>query len=203
MNRIDELREQIDACRAGSDDLHLPELAGLAQAVGHDGAAENTADETAIAREFDRSQRFDRSVVSALHDVSVPAGLLERLLAQTAAAKLEGTATLEGSVDRAVESADTTPAGEASVVKAPTSRTSRRWLIGAGVLAASALAVGAVLFAVRSGPRDISQAELVNQLIPAWNAKLLGGARWATVPPPAGFTNPLAPPSASRSWHTT
>src|SRR5688572_2368552 len=75
MDKVLSLREQIDACRPGSDDLSLPGLAELAQAAQED---------RAVAEELDRSQRFDRAVLSALHDVPVPGDLCERLLAQAA-----------------------------------------------------------------------------------------------------------------------
>ena len=83
MNRIDQLRQQIDACRAGSDDLYRPELAELAKAMCQgNSAGDPTAADPAVVREFDRAQRFDQCVVSALHDVAVPPGLLQKLLAQ-------------------------------------------------------------------------------------------------------------------------
>lgn len=69
------LREQIDACRADSDDLRAPEMGELAAAVQHD---------PQIARELEKAQQMDRSLRAAIHDVAVPAGMLERLLAATA-----------------------------------------------------------------------------------------------------------------------
>src|SRR5688572_5213675 len=75
MSQNQPYREQIDACRPGSDDLSLPALAGLAQAVEQD---------SAVAKELARSQRFDHAVSAAMHDVPLPAGLLERLEARLA-----------------------------------------------------------------------------------------------------------------------
>lgn len=69
-----KLREQIDACRADSEDLHMPELGDLAAAAGSDAQ---------IARRLDRSQQFDRAVRAAVHDVPVPGDLLQKLLAET------------------------------------------------------------------------------------------------------------------------
>jgi hypothetical protein len=66
------LREQIDACRQGTDDLALPELADLAHAVEHS---------PSLAEELARSERFDGAIHAALHDLPVPAHLAERLLA--------------------------------------------------------------------------------------------------------------------------
>src|SRR5688572_16217343 len=76
MNANQPFREQIDACRPGSDDLSLPALVGLAAAVDRD---------RGVAEELSRSQRFDRAVSTAMHDLPLPAGLLERLEARLAA----------------------------------------------------------------------------------------------------------------------
>jgi len=78
MNDIRKLREQIDACRPGREDLALPELAELAGAVQRD---------RAVAAELERSQRFDRAVAGALHNLPLPVGLQERLLATVEANK--------------------------------------------------------------------------------------------------------------------
>src|SRR2546426_12779898 len=69
------LREQIDACRPGGDDLALPALAELAQSI---------KDDPALAEEVRCCQAFDCLVGAAIHDVSVPADLRERLIAATA-----------------------------------------------------------------------------------------------------------------------
>jgi len=71
MNSNDRLREQIDACRPGSDDLGLPALSELADAARRD---------PAVAAELARSQQLDAQLRSAIRDVPVPAGLAERLL---------------------------------------------------------------------------------------------------------------------------
>ncbi|HEV3418008.1 MAG TPA: hypothetical protein VG056_14375, partial [Pirellulales bacterium] len=68
-----ELRDAMDACRAGSDDLRLPELALLADRLESDGGAR---------RLFERIQRLDERIAEAAHDVPVPAGLAERVLAR-------------------------------------------------------------------------------------------------------------------------
>ena len=77
MSDEQKLREQIDACRADSEDLHLPELGDLAAAVGSDAQ---------VARRLARSQQFDRAVRAAVHDVPVPSDLLQKLLAEHDAA---------------------------------------------------------------------------------------------------------------------
>src|SRR5688500_12011159 len=73
MTDEEKIREQIDACRADSEDLHMPDLGDLAAAVGSDAQ---------IARRLARSQQFDRAVRAAVHDVPVPSDLLQKLLAE-------------------------------------------------------------------------------------------------------------------------
>lgn len=66
-------RESLDACRPGHDDLSLPELAALREALAGDAA---------LAAQLDRITRFDRQLAAALHDVPLPPGLAERILAR-------------------------------------------------------------------------------------------------------------------------
>lgn len=67
------LHELLDACRPGSDDLAQPEMAAA--------RAELETNPTA-RRHAARVEQFDRNVAAALHDVPLPAGLRERLLAK-------------------------------------------------------------------------------------------------------------------------
>jgi len=70
------LHELLDACRPGSDDLAQPEMAKA--------RAELETNATA-RRHAARVEQFDRHVAAALHDVPLPEGLRERLLAKLAA----------------------------------------------------------------------------------------------------------------------
>jgi hypothetical protein len=63
--------ESIDACRAGHDDLRLPELAELAQAVSQD---------SIVAERLRRVQLCDRALGGAMQDVEIPTGLSSRIL---------------------------------------------------------------------------------------------------------------------------
>jgi len=198
MSRIDELRQQIDACRTGGDDLHLPELSGLAEALGQDGVAKNSAVEAAVAREFDRSQRFDRSVIAALQDVSVPTGLLERLLQKTAAraeAGDPGDAVLQVAVSRVVSEPVTsepavTPRDQAAVAAPARSKLTRRgWLLRAGSIGVvAAVLLGLAVVMRPTQPRTISQAELAG-IIQNWVEQTNTRTRWQSMKPspPAGF----------------
>ncbi len=184
MNRITELREQIDACRPGSDDLALAGLADLAQAAASD---------RAVAVELDRSQQFDRAVISALHDVPVPGDLLERLLAQA-----ERNKQLVASEGATAVNAPS-PVSNSPVAK----RGSRRWLLaGASLtaLAASLLALGLFL---PEPARDVSQSELA-EAAADWFSEAADPTRtWtAYTAKRAPHTALRVPPSRSRQMET-
>lgn len=64
--------QRMDACRPHCDDLKAPEMAELAAVLeGH----------PELRAQLERSRRFDAAVIAACHDVAVPAGLADRLLA--------------------------------------------------------------------------------------------------------------------------
>jgi hypothetical protein len=67
----DELRLAMDACRADSRDLSLPAMDALAERLAHD---------PACAAEFAKAQRQDRLLRTALKEVPIPSGLVERTL---------------------------------------------------------------------------------------------------------------------------
>jgi hypothetical protein len=207
MNRLTQLREQIDACRPGSDDLALPALAELAQAVASDRAVPGNH---TVADEFDRAQRFDRAVVSALHEVPVPGDLLGRLLAQAEQNQsLVGNASvgnasvtskvLAAGSDGATDEAAPMPA---SGVSPQVARRSRRWLAGAAAVAslAAALAIGLGVFLPRP-PRDVSQTQLA-EAAADWYAESGETADWQPYSGPLPHTALLLPPTRSCSIST-
>jgi hypothetical protein len=164
MTEIRKLREQIDACRPGSDDLALPALADLAAAAGRDAA---------VAAELARSQRFDQAVSVALHELPVPAGLMERLLAATEANK---------------PSPQSGPEPEAGRSR----WTRRRLLVWAGSLA-SVLLLAATTFLVVSRPsREVTQEEL-GLAVAQWANVNVAPNSWKTASSlPAKFSIPDA-----------
>lgn len=172
MDRITSLREQIDACRPGSDDLTLPELADLVQSAQQD---------RAVAGELDRSQRFDKAVISALHDVPVPSDLCERLLAQAA----------RGVVEQAIASPSPEDA-QATSEAAPPRKISRRMVIALASLAATLLAAVGIWQAIERQPRDVSQSDL-SEAVVRWHADDSLSAGWS----PYGKTS--APHQALRA----
>ena len=159
-------REQIDACRPGTGDLSLPALAELSRAVETDNA---------LADEFARSDRFDRAVSTAMHDVPLPAGLLERLEARLASANVT----------------DADPAGEVALPPTP-ARISRRTIMAAALsLAALALIAVGAMFWPRPG-REIPNEQLVD-MAGGWNGRV-NTSKWIDITestPPARFAVPV------------
>lgn len=78
-------RQFMEAWRAGSDDLSLPELAPLAAEMAGD---------PALRAECDMLHDEQHAFRSALHDVAIPAGLAERLMQ-----KLQLTAPIAPSIE--------------------------------------------------------------------------------------------------------
>jgi hypothetical protein len=68
-----QLRELLDALRPGSDDLSRSEFAELAQRLQRDPQFKEMAA---------RSQRFDQAISDAMHDLPIPTGSVDRLLAR-------------------------------------------------------------------------------------------------------------------------
>ena len=170
----------MDACRADSDDVSLPEMADLALALRED---------PSIRSEWERRQRSERVVAGAMHDVAVPAGLAERILAAAAAAKHESSPPVAPAA---------TPASTFTV----TSWSRRRWLQWAGGIAAVfALTALVWQFFLRS-PEMVSQSQL-EACAQQWFQAALAAPRspqsqtaLAPVPYPRGAINKLS----ARSW---
>jgi hypothetical protein len=81
LNHLDaKTREGIDACRADRGDHRLPELSAVFDRVQNQPAA---------ARHFDRVLRIDAALRAAIHDVPMPGGLADRLLARLQAEEVE------------------------------------------------------------------------------------------------------------------
>ena len=67
------IREAMEACRPGSDDLEDPALVFL---------AEQLAADPKLGHVFERLQRLDGTVAEAFGDVPVPDGLADRITAR-------------------------------------------------------------------------------------------------------------------------
>ena len=96
MNSKPTLREQIDACRADHHDLQRAELTDLSP------LAREAAGNAELQRAVEQSERFDRSVRAAFDDVTLPAGLADRLLAGCEAALVSPAASAAPVAEEAI-----------------------------------------------------------------------------------------------------
>jgi hypothetical protein len=119
-----KIREAIDACRPGSDDLAAPEMQDVARQIDADPAARSLLEQT---------QREDKVIAQAFQQVGIPVGLEQRLLAALLAA--------EPIDDVARADVATAPVEEGVEAAPPGPRVWRRVFIGA-VAASLMLAVG-------------------------------------------------------------
>lgn len=90
-----KIRELMDACRPGSDDVSEPEMTALADLLEQDPEARDT---------FSRSQQLDRSMGEAFQNVKAPHGLAARLLAAVGA-----------ETERSAPTGDLSPASDENV----------------------------------------------------------------------------------------
>ena len=111
--------EALEACRADSDDLQLPEMSHLAETLG---------DDDELRQRLADVQRSDAGLKNAFRDVPTPDGLQERLLAALAEAEAE-------SEEATLTDEKPTPAHRST-------SPSRRWFLVGSTAAALALAVG-------------------------------------------------------------
>jgi hypothetical protein len=155
MNQRPTIREQIDACRPDSDDLHLPEhAADLAELQG------NLRESPEVRGDCERIQKNDRLIRSAMQDVSLPAGLEAKLLGALQAAQ---AVPLSG-VERAIQE---DPAAEEKLVTTVPAKGNRRLFIrvASGVVVAASVLVGIFVFLSRTpNEQPITKDELATQV---------------------------------------
>lgn len=163
-HRDPHLREAIEACRPGSDDLQAPEMASL---------REQLAADPELQQFCDRVERFDRRVAEAFRDVPVPEGLEASILARLGIAGLAPAAA-----DSPSDVTETAPIRRAPHDQAPVaapSRRSRRWLFRAAAAAAASLLVGTFVYLQRPAPLaesrilDAARSAFQSEETIAWN----------------------------------
>ena len=153
-----KIQQAIDACRPGDDDLQLPEMEFLAEAVRSD---------PEVRRQYERSQQFDAAVSWAFRDVPVPADLGERLLT-----------IVEASPDQSPAAPLEPPSPPSSARDArqdlkpqrrwPRGIRRRTWTVMAGSLAAAAALVGFLLVTQHFGGTEPTADERLPGEIQAW-----------------------------------
>lgn len=163
------IRELIDACRAGSDDLQLAELEVLARSVEQDAGVR-----AALAR----SQRVDTEIRTAMQRVAVPEGLAKRILDRMA---VERAPLTEAAVDSPLVSLPAHRGGE----RAATRRSRRSsWLFATAAMA-SALVLAFFLMRAYGPPdSDVITPQSISEDARQWVAAIAPN-RWRTDQLPA------------------
>ena len=128
------IRELIDACRPGHDDLTQGEFQELAARIQSD----RELDET-----FERSQQLDGAIARAMVDVEVPAGLADRLL-------------------DVFDVAETQEFGGGDHVETSVHTTRRRWLTAprAAILGGVAAVIAILALVQFAAPDPVTQQQL-------------------------------------------
>lgn len=154
-----KIQQAIDACRPGGDDLQLPELDFLAEAVRSD---------PDVRRQYQRSQQFDASVGWVFRDVPIPADLADRLLAA-----VETSPDPAAAVPSELPSPKSSESASSQDLKSsrrwPRGVHRRTWAVLAGSLAAVAALVGFLLVAPQFGVREPVADERLPREIMVWN----------------------------------
>lgn len=150
------LIELIDACRADSDDLSLPEMGELRTALRQDDT---------LRHEWDARQRSERVVREAMHDVQVPAGLAERILAAAAARDRESLTA----------AAAIAPSSDVQLSARNTPLSRRRWMALAA--SAAAILVAALVWQLWPAPPErVGRAQLALEAEKWFDEAILPGA---------------------------
>ncbi|NLF70650.1 MAG: DUF3379 domain-containing protein [Candidatus Anammoximicrobium sp.] len=152
-----KIQQAIDACRP-DDDLQSPEMDFLAEAVRND---------PEVRRQYERSQQFDASVSGAFHEVPVPAGLGERLLAIVAARDNQPPVALSPRPCPRSPTLDASQDAEPQRRGPPRIRR-RTWTALAGSLAAAAALVGVWVVSQYFGTTEPVADERLPGEIQAW-----------------------------------
>ena len=164
-----EFRELMDACRAGSEDLHLAELEGLTRLVEQDARVRTT---------LARSQRVDTEIRTAMQRVAVPDGLAGRILDRIAA---EGSPlALPAAEHSAAVSLPASRGGDREMRR----RVRRPAWMAASVALASALVLAVILVRYYGPPKsDLITERSLSEDARRW-AATLAPTRWKklTVP---------------------
>ncbi len=170
------IREQLDSCRS-AEELSQGEYQALADAILND---------PAIGREFARARDFDDQLGQALHDVAVPEGLAERLLA---------TMPDESSPVLAAPAVEASTAVETHPLRG--SRLLRRWAIAAGCAAAVAAVWMAMVLLPATTPVT---EENVLQLAATWRQQVEDAKNWRSDGAPAEYPGSSRVRSRQQGW---
>jgi hypothetical protein len=183
------LRELMDACRAGSADLELPEMGPLAEQVARDSNQRET---------LARSQRWDAEVEQAVRRGAVPDGLAEKLLEAVAA---QATANQPSGGWDALESAVTATAETSAKTTRLSARHRPRWQTWAALatsLAAVALVAAVIVRFWPADPGQITEQQIRTRVL-VW-ASAVNDASWSDPEFPAEYPRTRYVPLRRVRW---
>lgn len=187
MNRDPRINAMLESFRPGVDDLADPVWAELRAPL---------VSQPELQRQAEAIQKKDDVIRSAMHDVAVPAGLAERLLANLskgpAAATTEEAPANEAPAEEApVVEPVSLPAAQAAPTRSSEgARFSRRAWFSGSIAAAAAIALAVVLWP--KGPTDSGAGteEDVVQLVAAWESDTtLTGQEWEPLSNATGLSS--------------
>jgi hypothetical protein len=155
-----KIRELMDACRPGRDDVEESEMTALADLLDRDADAQEV---------FARSEYLDRSIGEAFRDVQPPPGLAARLLSAVESEEEPKQAatsndSAESDLTQLEPAEKSSPANQASREHSrPSSR--RRWIAVAGTLAASLVVVAYAAIMLNPPPDPVSHFTVADKAI--------------------------------------
>jgi hypothetical protein len=159
-----DIKWAVEACRPGSEDVSLPEMLPLAEAIQRD---------PEVRRLYERSQQYDAVIRQAFCDVPVPDGLTERLLA--AVQREQGSYAPEpqstsGTValDHPVVRAERETAGAA---RRPRRSSKSLFSVGIAGMALTVVGVAALVWVYRS-PLEPTPGEALPREVESWSAQI-------------------------------
>jgi hypothetical protein len=169
--------EALESCRPGSNDLFAPELSDVAGRVAGDPEWEEA---------YERIQNADLKISAAFHDVEIPVGLEQRLIASLNIVRAGEAVSAAVETDADLDA----PPVAAAAIPVPKQRklSRRRLLWSGGILSGAAVLLVAAFLAMQRSPGDSEQTVLdaakqyFDGDVPAAPGQFLSQAR-----PPKGF----------------
>lgn len=159
------IKEAIDACRPGSDDVSLPEMSAL---------AESLQDDDQVRGWYDRTQRSDLAIGGVFQDIPIPEGLSDRLVEAIQKVREEPGEESSSFVDEAV--AEQSDLNTAASVAIPAARR-KRWKPLAVVGASLAVIILACFFLLRPDDREITIGKLHSE-VSEWIVEVAPSTDW-------------------------
>lgn len=176
------VRELLDACRAHSDDLQLPELNALAAAIQSDPELE---------LRLKKGHQIDDLIGGSLREVPIPDGLESRLIATLASGEPR-TEMLDPELDEELDAVAGTPVTSipaTSVPLAASTPRSRRWRTWSLVSVAAAVTLIAVCWSVLSKKPTLATPTDVALHTGEWLSQLADD-QWSTKASPGSHPMP-------------